>query len=114
MGSEVVVVLPRGVEVPVGDDGAPTKVPESEREEWDPDENGVQSSNQGVKKSNILRVELKKRRIKFCFGVRPYHAIYTPGLVWESELAILKVIGIVAEIDVAVVDDAAGVGRSAT
>ena len=32
VGSEVVVVLPRGVEVPVGDDGAPTEVPESERE----------------------------------------------------------------------------------
>lgn len=37
----------------------------------------------------------------------------SPNLAWfESELAILKVIGIVAEIDVAVVDDAAGVGRS--
>ena len=36
-------------------------------------------------------------------------------LAWfESELAFLKVIGIVAKIDVAVVDDAAGVGRSAT
>ena len=82
MGSEVVVVLPRGVKVPVGDDGAPAEVPESAREERDPDENGVQSSNQGVKKSNILRVEFKKRRIKFCFGVWPYIcAIYTPGLV---------------------------------
>ena len=82
VGLEVVVVLPRGVEVPVGDDGAPAKVPESEREKRDLDENGVQSSNQGVKKSSFLRVEFEKRRIRCCFGVWPYiYAYNTPGLV---------------------------------
>ena len=86
---EVVVVLPRSVEVPVGDDGAPAKVPESEREKRDLDENGVQSSNQGVKKSNILRVEFKKRRIKFCFWSLAIYMLST-HLAWFERVSLLS------------------------